>query len=228
MELLLATRNARKAREFRELLGDAFNLVDLSALTDIALPEETGRTFEENAILKVIAASRAVKDRHLRVVADDSGLEVDAVGGAPGVFSARYAGANATDRENIDKLLRELSQAPNRAAHFRCVLAVAREGKVLQTFEGVVHGMIVDRPRGSLGFGYDPVFVPAGFDQTFAELGPEVKNQISHRARAARQLRAALESGSVRASEAEAAVEEAELPARRRDQRLFGSDSRSS
>jgi XTP/dITP diphosphohydrolase len=196
MELLLATRNPHKTREFHELLSSDLNLLDLSASPGISLPEETGRTFEENAIRKAVAVSkhRDLHDRHLLVLADDSGLEVDALDGAPGVFSARYAGENATDRENIGKLLRELSQTRNRAARFRCVLALARNGEVLKTFEGGVDGMIVDLPRGSRGFGYDPVFVPAGFDQTFAELAPEVKNRISHRARAARQLRVALQT----------------------------------
>jgi len=193
--LLLATRNAHKAHEFRELLGHDFNVIDLRAFPAIAPPNETGRTFEGNATLKAIAVSRnrEIQDRHLLVLADDSGIEVDALGGAPGVFSARYAGENATDRDNIDKLLRELSQTRNRAAHFRCVLALARDCKVLLTAQGVVAGTILDRPRGAHGFGYDPVFVPGGFDQTFAELAPELKNQISHRARAARELRVALQ-----------------------------------
>jgi XTP/dITP diphosphohydrolase len=206
MELLLATRNPHKAREFRQLLGHDFSLLDLSAFPDIALPEETGRTFEENAILKAVAVSRdrTVQDRDLLVVADDSGLEVDALGGAPGIFSARYAGENATDQENIEKLIRELSerwrtfascvaQVQNlrhfRAARFRSVLALARDGRLLETFEGVVEGSIVDPPRGAHGFGYDPVFVPVGFDEAFAELRPELKNQISHRARAVAALR---------------------------------------
>jgi XTP/dITP diphosphohydrolase len=195
-ELVLATRNAHKTREFRELLGRDFELVDLSAFPQITLHSETGGTFEENAILKATAVSQdqQVRDRHLLALSDDSGLEVDALGGAPGVFSARYAGEKATDRENIDKLLRELSQRRNRAARFRCVLALARGGEVLKTFEGVVRGRIVDVPRGVHGFGYDPVFVAAGCDQTFGELPPEVKNQISHRARATRRLRVALQN----------------------------------
>jgi XTP/dITP diphosphohydrolase len=209
MELLLATRNRHKAREFRELLGHDFNVFDLSAFPGIALPEETGRTLEKNAILKAVAVSRdqTVQDRHLLVLADDSGLEVDALRGAPGVFSARYAGENASDRENIDKLLREIAEVWRnlkscaaevenlyhfRAARFRCVLALARDGKILNTFEGMVGGDIADGPRGAHGFGYDPVFVPAGFDQTFGELPSELKNQVSHRARAVRELRIAL------------------------------------
>ena len=196
--LLLATRNTNKAREFRELLGKDFDVHDLSFFDEMAIPKESGRTFEENAILKAVAASqdRRVQDRHLLVVADDSGLEVDALGGAPGIFSARYAGETASDKENIDKLLSELARrnAPldQRSARFRCVIALARESELLGKFEGVVEGLIVDLPRGSLGFGYDPIFVPNGFDKTFGELPIELKNRISHRARAIRAFRAGL------------------------------------
>ena len=196
--LLLATRNANKTREFRELLGKDFDVHDLSFFDEMAIPKESGRTFEENAILKAVAASqdRRVQDRHLLVVADDSGLEVDALGGAPGILSARYAGETASDKENIEKLLSELARrnAPldQRSARFRCVIALARESKLLGKFEGVVEGLIVDLPRGSLGFGYDPIFVPNGFDKTFGELPIDLKNRISHRARAIRAFRAGL------------------------------------
>ena len=196
--LLLAAGNANKTREFRELLGKDFDVYDLSFFDEMAIPKESGRTFEENAILKAVAASqdRRVQDRHLLIVADDSGLEVDALGGAPGIFSARYAGEHASDKENIDKLLSELARrnAPldQRSARFRCVIALAREGKLLGKFEGIVKGSIVDLPRGSRGFGYDPIFVPNGFEQTFAELPAEVKNRISHRAEAIRALAAKL------------------------------------
>ena len=196
--LLLATRNANKTREFRELLGEDFDVHDLSFFDEMAIPKESGRTFEENAILKAVAASqdRRVQDRHLLVVADDSGLEVDALGGAPGILSARYAGETASDKENIEKLLSELARrnAPldQRSARFRCIIALAREGELLGKFEGVVEGLIIDLPRGSLGFGYDPIFVPNGFDKTFGELPIELKNRISHRARAIRAFRAGL------------------------------------
>ncbi|MEY2543557.1 MAG: XTP/dITP diphosphohydrolase [Verrucomicrobiota bacterium] len=191
MDLLLATHNQHKHREFSELLGTDFNIIDLTLFPEITLPEETGRTFEENATLKAIAAS---KDR--LVVADDSGLEVDALGGAPGIFSARYAGENGNARKNISKLLSELNARnaadEKRSARFRCVIALARNGKLLGTFEGVAEGNIVDPPRGTGGFGYDPVFEPAGFAQTFAEMPPELKNKISHRAKAIAALREAL------------------------------------
>jgi len=196
--LLLAAGNANKTREFRELLGKDFDVYDLSFFDEMAIPKESGRTFEENAILKAVAASqdRRVQDRHLLVVADDSGLEVDALGGAPGIFSARYAGEHVSDKENIDKLLSELARRnvplDQRSARFRCVIALAHEGNLLGKFEGIVKGSIVDLPRGSRGFGYDPIFVPNGFEQTFAELPAEVKNRISHRAEAIRALAAKL------------------------------------
>jgi XTP/dITP diphosphohydrolase len=193
MDLLLATRNAHKRREFRELLGPGFDVIDLSSFPEIAILKETGRTFEENATLKAIAASKQLPSL---VIADDSGLEVDALGGAPGVFSARYAGENAGDVSNVDKLLRELRKqniaTEKRSARFRCVIALAQNGKVLSVFEGFVEGKIVDPPRGSGGFGYDPIFEPKGFDQTFAEMTPESKNKISHRGQAIVALRKAL------------------------------------
>jgi XTP/dITP diphosphohydrolase len=192
MDLLLATHNPHKTREFAAILGEEFRIVDLSI--DAAKPvEETGATFEKNAILKAVTTSQ---DRQPLVVADDSGLEVDALDGAPGIYSARYMGENASDSENIDKLLRELRSRSvpekKRSARFRCVIALAQNGKLLNTFEGVVEGNIVDLPRGRNGFGYDPVFQPNGFEQTFAEMGPELKNKISHRAKAIAALREAL------------------------------------
>ena len=193
MDLLLATRNAHKTREFRELLGPGFDVIDLSSFPEIAIPKETGRTFEENATLKAIAASKQLPSL---VIADDSGLEVDALGGAPGIFSARYAGENAGDVPNVNKLLRELRKrniaTEKRSARFRCVIALAQNGKVLGVFEGFVEGKIVEPPRGSGGFGYDPIFEPKGFDQTFAEMTAESKNKISHRGQAIAALRKAL------------------------------------
>ena len=193
--LLLATRNPHKTREFSEVLGEEFAVLDLSDETELAPIEETGATFEENAILKAVATSTHFPGL---VVADDSGLEVDALNGAPGIYSARYAGKGATDTQNVARLLAELQARPNRppySARFRCVLALAREGKVLETVEGSVEGAIVTTPRGSGGFGYDPVFQPAGSSQTFGELPPADKNRISHRARAIESLRASLLSG---------------------------------
>jgi XTP/dITP diphosphohydrolase len=183
--LIVATRNAHKTREIQRILGADFAVRDLSAYPETPETAETGKTFEENAVLKATATSRQLPGL---VVADDSGLEVDALGGAPGIYSARYAGQNATDKQNIDKLVRKLAriERAKRSARFRCVIALAREGKLLGTFKGVVEGVIVDSPRGTNGFGYDPIFVPQEFEQTFGELPAEVKNRISHRGRAIR------------------------------------------
>jgi len=178
MQLIVATRNAHKTREIQQILGQDFAVSDLSAHPEIPETREHGKSFEENAMLKAIGASSHLPGL---VVADDSGLEVDALGGAPGIFSARYAGRNATDQQNIDKLLKELARVgareTQRAARFRCVIALAREGALLGTFEGAVEGTIADAPRGQSGFGYDPVFVPRGFEATFAQLPAVVKNK---------------------------------------------------
>lgn len=181
----IATRNRHKTQEIQEILGSEFVVRDLSSLDGIPEIAENGKTFEENAILKAVAVSQRVDGM---VVADDSGLEVDALGGAPGVYSARYAGEASDDQRNIEKLLQELGrvdpQQLQRDARFRCVLAIARDGNILKTFSGEVEGAIIDSPRGSGGFGYDPIFVPNGFAQTFGELPPAIKNELSHRGRA--------------------------------------------
>jgi len=193
MKILLATRNRHKTREFADLLGPQFQVTDLSNEHDLPEIAETGSTFEENAAIKALAVSR-VRPKEL-VIADDSGLEVDALGGAPGICSARFAGDRATDRDNVEKLFRELEKLhrPRRSARFRCVIAIARNGKILEAVTGEVRGLIADSPRGENGFGYDPAFVAAGFTETFAELPPEMKNRISHRARAVEKLRELLE-----------------------------------
>ena len=190
IRLLVATRNAHKTREIQHILGSGFSVRDLRAYPQISEIIETGTSFEENAKLKALAVSTKLPGL---VVADDSGLEVDALGGAPGIHSARYAGANATDTEKIDKLLEELARVraknDSRRARFHCLLALARNGEVLGVFEGTVEGQVTLQPRGSRGFGYDPIFVPKGFERTFGELGPAEKNQLSHRARALEKLR---------------------------------------
>jgi len=208
-QLIIATRNVHKTCEIQRILGPDFAIGDLSEHPEIPEVVENGKTFEENATLKAIATSRRLPGF---VIADDSGLEVDALDGAPGIYSARYAGENASDTQNIDKLLGELSRRQvwrNHAschhetgqvadlphfpsAHFRCVLALARSGQILGAFEGVVAGIIVDLPRGRSGFGYDPIFLPKGFDQTFGELAPAEKDRLTHRARALEKLRAFL------------------------------------
>jgi XTP/dITP diphosphohydrolase len=186
MDLLLATRNQHKTREFAQLLGPNFTLRDLTS--EHALPEilETGRTFEENALIKAIAISKIFPNQI--VIADDSGLEVTSLAGAPGIFSARYAGENASDRRNVQKLLCKLQGAPERSAWFRCVIALAKNGELITKVAGEVAGTITKSPRGESGFGYDPIFIPEGFEATFAELPSETKNAISHRANAAGEL----------------------------------------
>src|SRR4029077_637036 len=189
IELVVATRNRHKTREIQHILGPEFNVRDLGAHPEVSEIRESGTSFEENAKLKALAVSKQLP---ALVIADDSGLEVDALGGAPGIYSARYAGANATDTDKIGKLLRELARVgateEGRRARFRCVVALARNGNLLGTFEGIVEGSIADEARGDSGFGYDPIFIPDGFEQTFGELPTEVKNTISHRAKAIRAL----------------------------------------
>ena len=192
-QLIVATRNRNKTREIQQILGPKFELRDLTAYPEISEIIENGKSFEENAKLKAIAVSKELSGL---VIADDSGLEVAALNGAPGIYSARYAGDKATDKENIDRLLGELgrigAQRDQRRARFRCVLTLARNGQMLDMFEGIIEGTIADQPRGSRGFGYDPIFVPKGFGHTFAELPAELKNRISHRAQAIRAFAAKL------------------------------------
>jgi XTP/dITP diphosphohydrolase len=185
MNLLVATKNAHKTEEIQAILGPDWHVTDLNAHPEIEAPDETGATFQANAEIKALAAARLFAGV---VLADDSGLEVDALDGAPGVRSARYAGAGATDADNRAKLLAELEQAgargKQRAARFRCALVLAENGRVVGCFEGAVEGIIAPAERGTGGFGYDKLFVPAGECSTFGELSPEVKNQMSHRSRA--------------------------------------------
>jgi len=188
--LTIATRNANKTRELSAILGPDWIVEDLTARPDLPEPDETGATFEENAIIKAVAASQAIPGL---VLADDSGLEVDLLGGAPGVRSARYAGPKATDQQNRARLLDELARLNHAAeepvtARFHCVIAVAENGSTLETFSGAVDGRIVLVEAGAGGFGYDPLFIPDGWRQTFAELDPATKNTLSHRARAMEQF----------------------------------------
>ncbi len=186
-KLLLATRNAGKAREFSLLLeGSPFELTTLDAEGITGEIEESGRTFQENASLK--AAGYALDERYL-VMADDSGLEVDALGGAPGPLSARFGGEGASDADKVNLLLSRLRGVPPeaRSARFRCVIAIASGRKVVGLCEGVCEGVISLEARGSAGFGYDPVFYLPELKKTMAELTLEEKNRVSHRARAARE-----------------------------------------
>ena len=194
-QLIVATRNVHKSNEFQRILGPDFAVYDLSEHPEIPETVERGKTFEENAVLKATGASKELSGL---IIADDSGLEVDALGGAPGIYSARYASQNASDRQNIDKLLSELARTSarqeQRSARFRCVLALAESGRILGVFEGVVAGTIIELPRGRNGFGYDPIFLPKGLDQTFGELAAAEKDRLSHRALALEELRAFLDT----------------------------------
>lgn len=197
MRIVFATNNQHKLEEIRSILGSQFQVLSLS---DIGCHEdipETGQTLEDNATMK----AQYIYDKyHVNCFADDTGLEVDALGGAPGVYSARYASLfdsndNANEAKpkdhdseaNMDCLLRKLGNNNNRKARFRTVIALIIEGKVT-TFEGIVEGNIIQERRGGEGFGYDPIFQPEGYDKTFAELGVDTKNHISHRARAVAKL----------------------------------------
>jgi len=186
--LLVSTRNAHKVGEIRAILGPDFEVFDLSALPDMPEVEETGTTFEENATLKAVAASLLFDGW---VIADDSGLEVDALGGAPGVYSARYAGEQGDDAANNALLLRNLEgvRGKERSGRFCCVIVLARAGRKLAAFSGAVEGIIVNELKGGGGFGYDPLFVPNGYCETFGQLPAEVKNSLSHRAQALQKLR---------------------------------------
>ena len=207
MKIVFATNNEHKLTEIRAILGDAFEVVSLA---DIGCHEdipETGQTLEENALMK---AEYIYDKYHLSCFADDTGLEVEALNGAPGVYSARYAAMEATvpagspagishDSEaNMARLLRELANNNNRKARFRTVIAFIEKKdvcpcgctsiKVVHKFEGIVNGEITREKSGAEGFGYDPIFRPDGYDKTFAELGADIKNKISHRARAVAKL----------------------------------------
>ena len=187
LSLVIATRNAGKIKELEELLADLpLRLISLKDFPNSFEPEETGATFAENAALK--ARSYALQTG-VWALADDSGLEVEALGGAPGVFSARYAGANASDQERIEKLLAEIGNSENRRARFVCAMAVADEnGAVKFAAEGVCEGRIALSASGKGGFGYDPIFIPDGFSETFGKLPNTVKQQISHRKRAISEI----------------------------------------
>jgi len=190
--LLIATKNPGKAREFREMLGSDWTVLtalDLPGLPDVV---EDGTTFEANAVKKALACVTPQADW---ILADDSGLEVDALHGAPGVFSARFAGTPSNDASNNALLLEKLDgvAGADRGAQFRCVLALVREGRLDRTFHGICRGRILQKPAGQGGFGYDPLFLPDGYLRTFAELDSEVKHRISHRGQAMQMLIAYLQ-----------------------------------
>jgi XTP/dITP diphosphohydrolase len=181
--LLIATRNAHKTREIGQMLGCGWRVSDLVSLSHSPIVEEIGTTFEENAVLKALAISRVFTGL---VLADDSGLEVYSLAGAPGVRSARFAGKSADDAANRRALIQLLSdrQESEFTARFNCVMVLATQGELLGSFEGIVEGKVIPEERGSGGFGYDCMFVPDGYSETFGELQPEIKNSLSHRGRA--------------------------------------------
>ena len=202
MKIVFATNNKHKLEEIRSILGESIEVLSLKDIgCDVDIPE-TGTTLEENALQK---AQYIYDNYNMSVFADDTGLEVDALNGAPGVYSARYASmasnssSTSHDSEaNMARLLKELGNNNNRKARFRTVIALIEKKdicpcgctsiKQVNRFEGIVEGEIIRERRGGEGFGYDPIFQPDGYDKTFAELGMEIKNQISHRARAVQKL----------------------------------------
>ena len=195
MKIVFATNNEHKLSEVRGILGNEMEVLSLKDIgCDVDIPE-TGTTLEENALQK---AQYVYDHYHIDCFADDTGLEVDALDGAPGVYSARYAGEGHDSEANMTKLLKELGENNNRKARFRTVIALIQKKNVcpcgctsikeVHQFEGIVNGEIIHERRGGEGFGYDPIFQPDGYDQTFAELGMDIKNHISHRARAVAKL----------------------------------------
>ncbi len=202
MKIVFATNNQHKLDEIHSILGDTIEVLSLKDIgCDVDIPE-TGQTLEENALQK---AQYIYDHYHISVFADDTGLEVDALNGAPGIYSARYASMEAGAHEashdaeaNMSRLLRVLGENNNRRARFRTVIALILKKDVcpcgctsikeIHQFEGIVEGQIIKERRGGEGFGYDPIFQPDGYEETFAELGMEIKNHISHRARAVKKL----------------------------------------
>ena len=186
MKIVLATRNPGKIAELRRIL-EGFEIVGLEEFPAIGEVAETGVTFEENALLKAHAVAQQAG---LPAVADDSGLCVDVLGGMPGVFSARWAGRHGDDRANLELLLAQVSDVPadKLTAHFACVAALALPSGESRVVEGALPGRLIDTPRGTNGFGYDPILVPDGQTRTTAELSPQEKDAISHRGRAFRAL----------------------------------------
>lgn len=194
MQLVLATSNSGKIREITQLSG-GFDVVAYSDLVDLGEIVEDGDTFAQNALIKARTVYEALDDPDAIVLSDDSGISVAALDNAPGIYSARYAGEGATDKENLDKLLdalksKECTASP--AFYTAAISIVSREGAY--TVHGWMHGHVIDTPRGDGGFGYDPMFVPEGYDKTLGELDPEIKKRISHRSKALSLAKVVLET----------------------------------
>jgi XTP/dITP diphosphohydrolase len=198
LTLYCATTNRGKLREFQKAFEDSFQVQSIPGLASIEPPDETGVTFEENATLKALYYSKFC-DGTLFV--DDSGLEVDALDNAPGVYSARFAGPNATDAANNELILDRMRGVTDRTARFVCVVALAEAGRLVRTFRGEVEGVLLEAPRGSNGFGYDPLFFYPPFNCSFAEAPLNLKMEVSHRAQALRQMRAYLRERRVNLSQ---------------------------
>lgn len=195
VDLVIASTNMHKVREFKSLLKSlsGFDILSLADFPNYVPPEETGKTFAENASLKAVHAAKTL---NRWVIADDSGLVVPALNGAPGIFSARYAGNDATDLENRKKLLDEIQHLmeEDRHAFFECSLALASPAGIKKCVKGTCEGVLVTKDRGGSGFGYDPLFIKHGYNLTFAELQESVKNRISHRRKALDKMIVSLES----------------------------------
>lgn len=184
-KLVFATNNKHKIKEVQSVIGNTFKVVSLSDIRCFTDIPETADTLEGNALLK----ARFVWDKYkIDCFADDTGLEVKALNNAPGVFSARYAGEGKNAEDNMVKVLNEIKEQKDRSARFRTVIALIVCGKEY-TFEGIINGHLIEEKKGLEGFGYDPIFIPEGYDRTFAELGSEIKNTISHRAIAVNKLK---------------------------------------
>ncbi len=192
MKLIFATHNAHKVRELQGILPAGMEMASLAEIGFNEEIEETGATIEENSLLKGQVVFEALGQP---CIADDSGLEVTCLNGAPGVYSARYAGPARDDHANMDKLLLQLEEAADRSAQFKTVITLVLAKDRIVRFTGVMRGFISRQKTGSYGFGYDPIFVPEGYQKTFAEMLPDEKNKISHRASAVKQLIDHLEAG---------------------------------
>lgn len=192
-KIVFATNNQHKLQEVREILGKSWNIVSLNEIGCFEDIPETAETLEENALMK----AEYIKNHYgYDCFADDTGLEIKALNNAPGVYSARYAGETKDSKANMQKVLDELNNMDDRSARFRTVIALIIGNKKI-LFDGIINGTIIDSPHGNGGFGYDPVFIPLGYSKTFAELGDQIKNTISHRAIAVEKLKLYLDETNI-------------------------------
>lgn len=193
-KLIIATRNAHKTEEIRHILGHVFEITDVTSIPGLPEIEETGTTFLENARLKAFGISARTGGW---VLADDSGLEVDALDGRPGVWSSSFGGEEGNHALNNERLIREMDGIADRTARFLCTLVLARDGEEKGVFRGTVEGRIARTPSGGGGFGYDPLFIPEGYETSLADLGAEVKSRLSHRSKAVRAFSDAVQRENI-------------------------------